>query len=97
MGEQKCPSQHASRNQCLWGYGQVNVWVGIFGDQILGLVVSPSRLTGAVYYRFLVNDLPALLGHVPLHQQHMWFMHDEQPNHFLHIIKQHLNQIFGEQ
>jgi hypothetical protein len=47
---------------------------------------------------FLVNDLPVLLEHVPLHQrQHTWFMRDEAPPHFLRTLRQHLNQNFGEQ
>jgi hypothetical protein len=44
-----------SRNQCLLRYGQV--WVDILGDQILGPVVLPNGLTGAVYHCFFVNDL----------------------------------------
>jgi hypothetical protein len=44
------------------------VWVGIIDDQLLGPVVLPNRLTGAVYHSFLVNDLPVLFEHVPLHQ-----------------------------
>jgi hypothetical protein len=46
-----------------------------------------------------VNDLPVLLEHVPLHhqQQHMWFMHDGAPTHFLRIVRHHLNQTIGEQ
>jgi hypothetical protein len=47
----------------------INVWVGIIGDKHLGPVVLPNRLTGAVYHRFLVNNLPVLLEHVPLHQR----------------------------
>lgn len=39
----------------------INVWVGILGDQLLGSVVLPKRLTGAVHHCFLVNDLPVLL------------------------------------
>jgi hypothetical protein len=48
---------------------------------------------------FLVNDLPVLLEHVPLHQrrQHMWFKHDGAPPHFLRIARQDLNQTFGGQ
>jgi hypothetical protein len=35
----------------------------------------PNTLTGAVYYRFLLTDLPVLLEDVPFHQRlHMWFM-----------------------
>jgi hypothetical protein len=44
-----------------------------------------------------VNDLAVLLEHVPLHQrQHMWFMRDWAPPHCLCIVRQHLNQTFGE-
>jgi hypothetical protein len=49
--------------------------VGISDGQNLGPVVLPNRLAGAVHHRFLANDLPVLLEHVPLHQcKHMWFM-----------------------
>jgi hypothetical protein len=45
-----------------------------------------------------VNDLPAVLEYVPLHQrQQMWFMHDRVSPHSLYIVRQHLNQTFGEQ
>jgi hypothetical protein len=78
------------RNQCLLR--------GILSDQLSGLAVLPSRLTGAVCHCFLVNGLPVLLEHVPLHQrQHMWSMHDGAPPHCLRTVRQHLNQTFGEQ
>jgi hypothetical protein len=61
-------------------------------------IFLPNRLTGAAYDRFWVNDLPVVFEHVPLHQrQHMWFMHDGAPPHFLCVFRQHLNQTFGEQ
>jgi hypothetical protein len=48
----------ASRHQHRFS---INVCVGILGDQPLGPVVLPNRLTGAVYrHYFLVNVLPAL-------------------------------------
>jgi hypothetical protein len=71
--------------------------VGILGYQRIGPVVLPNRLTGAVYYHFLVNELPLLLVQMSLHQQHMWFMHDGAPSHFLRIVRQLLNHTFGEQ
>jgi hypothetical protein len=49
-----------------------------------------------MYHRFLANDLPVQLEHVPLHQQRMWFMHDGAPPHFLCTVRQHLNQTSGE-
>jgi hypothetical protein len=72
--------------------------VDILGNQIVGPIVLPNRLTGAVYHRFLVIYLPVLLEQVPLHQwQHMQLMHDGSPPHFRHIVRQHLNQTFSEQ
>jgi hypothetical protein len=61
--------------------------------------ILPNGLTGAVYHRYLVNELPVLLEHVPLHKrQRMWFMHNgAPPPHFLRTVRQHLNQAFGEQ
>jgi hypothetical protein len=59
----------ASRHQYRFS---INIWVGMIADQLLGPVVLPERLAGALYYRFLVDDLPVHLEHVPLHQrQHM--------------------------
>jgi hypothetical protein len=38
----------------------IDIWVGILADQLLGPVVLPERLAGALYQRFLVDDLPVL-------------------------------------
>jgi hypothetical protein len=61
----------------------VSGW-GILGDQILGPVILLNTLTDEVYHHFLINGVPVLLEHVPLHQhQHMWFMHDGAQTHCL--------------
>jgi hypothetical protein len=61
------------------------------------LTLSRNGQTGTEYHRFLVNDLPVPLKHVPLHQwQSMWLMRDGAPCHFLRTVRQHLNQTFGE-
>jgi hypothetical protein len=86
-----------SRNQFLLIYGRVSVWVVTLGYKSLGPVVLPNRITGAVYHRLFVNHLPVLLEHVLRHRQHMWFMHDGAPPHFLRTVRQHLNQAFDEQ
>jgi hypothetical protein len=51
-----------SRNQCLLRYGRVNAWVGILGDQLLGPVVLPNRLTAAVSHRFFGELFSSTLG-----------------------------------
>jgi hypothetical protein len=74
-----------------WILGQASV------IDSLGPIVLPNGLAGAVYHRFLVKDLLTFLGHAPLHlRQHMWFMHDGT-THVLRIVRQGLNQTFGEQ
>lgn len=72
--------------------------MGKLSDQLLGPIILPGRLTGAVYHPFLTNDLPILWEHVPLHQlQHMWFMDNGAPAHFLCVVRQHENQTISEQ
>jgi hypothetical protein len=72
--------------------------MGILGDQLLGPAVLHNGVTDVVYHRFMVNDLPLILGHVPLHQpQHIWFMHERATLHFLPIIRQHANLSSGAQ
>ena len=74
-----------------------NVWVGIFGDCLIGPHFIPHRLNGEQYPRFLRNDLPNLLEDVPLGQrQQMWFMHDSAPAHFHLIVRRYLNRWYGE-
>jgi hypothetical protein len=86
------------RNQCLLRHGRDNAWVGILGGHLLGPVFLANRLTGALYHRCLVNDFLVPLEHAPLHQrQHLYLMRDVAPPHFLIIVRQHLNQICGEQ
>jgi hypothetical protein len=75
----------------------VNVWAGILGDRLIGPFVLPNRLNGEDYYNFLVNDLPGLLEDVPLiERQSIWFMQDGAPPHYLHNVRQHLNELYGE-
>jgi hypothetical protein len=95
LGGWQSPYHHGIKNQHLFS---ISVWVGILCNQLFGPVVLLNRPTGAVYHNFLLNNLPVPLEHVPLHQwQHMWFMHDGAPPHFVLIIRQHLNQTFREQ
>jgi hypothetical protein len=96
------PVNVCPENNACWAMGEFCIWlitrVVILGHHLLAPLVLPNRLTGAVYHRFLVNDLPVLLEHVPLHQgQHMLFTHDGAPPHFLRAVRLHLNKTFGEQ
>jgi hypothetical protein len=92
-----CPETSAWRDMDEF-YILLDTRMCILRDQILEQAVLLGRLTGAVCHRFLVNDLPVLLEHVPLQtRQHMWFMHDGAPPHCLRFVRQHLNQTFGDQ
>lgn len=74
----------------------LNIWIGILGDNLLGPVVLPNRLTGAGYLNFLQNTLRDLLDDIPLNQrQQMWFQHDGAPAHFSIVVREHLHGTFG--
>jgi hypothetical protein len=51
LNEQKVPSQHMCKNQCLLRYRKVSVWVSVLGDKLLGPVVLHNRPTAAMYHR----------------------------------------------
>jgi len=53
------------------------------------------RQTDAVYRTFLLSVLPVRFEDVPLQRQHTWLIHDAAWTHFLHIVRQHLNQSSG--
>lgn len=73
----------------------VNVWCGMFNNQLLGPVVLEHRLTGARYLEFLENNLTDLLDDVPLDiRQNMYFQHDGAPAHFSRVVINHLNNRF---
>jgi hypothetical protein len=83
-------------------YVQKSMPAEMWASQYLGghLSWSTNRtncLTQCTNHCLLVTDFPVLLEHVPLHQQHMRFMHDGSPPYFLLIVRQHLNQTFDEQ
>lgn len=44
----------------------VNIWAGIVGDYSVGPHILPGQFPGDVYFAFLRNTLPLLLGDVPL-------------------------------
>lgn len=75
----------------------LNVWIGITCDTLIGPFFLPQRLNGETYLEFLQNDLPALLEDMPLAaRHHLWYMQDGAPPHFARIVRNHLNTTFGE-
>jgi hypothetical protein len=72
--------------------------ISVLGSEFIGRLALPNRLTDAAYHRFYLGAIPVLLEHAPLHQrQHMRFMHDGAPPHFVSFVGQHLNQTLYEQ
>lgn len=75
----------------------VNVWCGVIDNQLIGPVVLPNRLTGAMYADFLENVFPPLLDDVPLAtRMRMFFQHDGAPAHVTRQVTQYLNTIFPD-
>ena len=77
----------------------INVWGGIVGDRLIGLVRLPERFTEPMYREFLeqlMRDiLPDVLDDVPLQLRvGMWFMHDGAPPHFSRVAYQYLTDHF---
>lgn len=79
---------------------KVNVWAGIFQDQIVGPYFFDENLTGQMYLDFLqVELIPALAQRYPGDEPDtpaltMWFQQDGAPPHYALAVRQYLNEIF---
>jgi hypothetical protein len=66
----------------------VNVWCGIFGD----------NLTGEIYLNFWQNILGPILENLPLAAYRgLWFQHDGAPTHYHKHVRQYLGHIYNHQ
>lgn len=80
--------------QVQWG---VNVWCGIMGDHLIGPHFFEGHLTGNRYLRFLQDELPPFLEHVPLLDRcRMWFQHDGAPPHAAVVVRNHLHATYPD-
>lgn len=63
----------------------VNVWAGIVYNQIIGLCILPTYLTGKEYLQSVLKDVfPRFLENAPLGiRGKMWFQHDGATAHFI--------------
>ncbi|PNF41896.1 hypothetical protein B7P43_G15539, partial [Cryptotermes secundus] len=53
-------------------------------------------LTGDIYLKFLQETLPELLKAVPLEvHREMWFQHDGAPAHCTEVVREYLDETFG--
>ncbi|KAL4130658.1 hypothetical protein QTP88_008071 [Uroleucon formosanum] len=79
--------------QTVWG---TNVWCGILEDSIIGPYFYDGTLNGRRYLDFLSNHLPPMLENVPLNiRENLFFQQDGAPAHNAIIVRQYLNDQFG--
>lgn len=74
---------------------KLNVWCGIFRDNLIGPFELPVNFNGNSYLEFLQNTLFDELEQLPLNQRRsMWFMQDGAPPHFPLAVRNYLNNQF---
>lgn len=75
----------------------LNVWMGIINNRLIGPHFLPEHLDGEVYEIFLRNVFFQLMEDVPLQmRQNMIFMHDGCPAHFRLAVRSWLDQHFPD-
>lgn len=71
----------------------VNVWGGIIGTQVVGPFFFDGHLNGAMFLRFLRDNLPVLLENIPLNiRKGMWLQLDGAPAHFEVNVRNELDR-----
>ena len=65
----------------------MNVWRGIFGDQLIGPYFIDGNLNNNKFRNFLGNELSTLFRNLSLEvRQNMWFQHDDCPAQYSAIV-----------
>jgi hypothetical protein len=74
----------------------VIVWAGISSDHLIGPYLLLLPLAGYIYLLFIQEILPELLEVMPLlvHRE-MWFQHDGAPAHLTNVVREYLDETFG--
>lgn len=86
---------HAIRETNFQERFSLNVWGGLYNDQLLGPHFLPDRLDGALYRRFLLDEFPEIIEFEnipPAVRRNIWFMHDGAPPHYAGVAKAVLQQ-----
>lgn len=79
---------------------KLNVWAGIFGNQIVGPFFLPGNLTGEMYLELLENTIhPALVEILENNnneylENRLTFQQDGAPPHFAARVRQYLDETF---
>ncbi|XP_041984653.1 uncharacterized protein LOC121737150 [Aricia agestis] len=75
----------------------LNVWMGIINNRLIGPHFLPQNLNGVEYESFLRNVFHELMEDMPLEtRQNMIFMHDGCPAHFRLAVRSWLDQHFPD-
>ena len=73
----------------------LNVWAGIYNDQILGPHFFEGALNGEKYLQFLTTEFEEYIDTLPLANYNTcWFQHDGAPPHNTRNVCEYLNQRF---
>jgi hypothetical protein len=68
----------------------------IIDDHLIGPRLLLLQLTGDIYLKLFQETLPELLEVVPLEvRREMWLQHDGAPAHFTNIVREYLDETFG--
>lgn len=82
----------ATRERSFQRRFRVNVWAGVFGDQLIGPYIFEESLTGERYLQFLQHTLPTLLDGVDINRREaIVFQHDGAPPHFTNEVRDWLS------
>ncbi|GBM26573.1 hypothetical protein AVEN_1176-1 [Araneus ventricosus] len=74
----------------------INVWCGIYNNELIGRVFNHGKLTAARYLEFLLDVIPDFVENLPLIQlQNVWVQHDGAPAHKTSSVKQYLVEELG--
>lgn len=76
----------------------LNVWAGILGNTVLGPYFIEGRLTGESYLEILQEQvMNQMMEDVPLALlSGLYFQHDGAPPHYSRVVREYLNDVFGE-
>jgi hypothetical protein len=67
------------------------MWAGIINDHLICPYLLPLRLTGDIYLTSIQEILPELLEV----SREMWFQHDGTLAHFANVVREYLDETFG--
>lgn len=74
---------------------QLNIWVGIVENEIVGTCVLPNRMRGNNYADFLQHNLLDLFEDFPLNiYKNTWFQYDGAPPRYMLRVRRYLDVQF---